>query len=241
MTKDHILAEISRTAAENGGAPLGMQRFARATGIRKADWLGKYWLRWGDALSEAGFEPNEFASAVPAGQLLSKLAALTRELGHFPIDAELKKHARSDPDFPSHSTFSRSLGRKKQQVEALRAYCVEHGLEDVAALCEPVVEATKSLDCDLEAGSKPEFGTVYLMKSGRFYKIGRTNALGRRERELAIQLPEKATVVHSIKTDDPVGIEAYWHRRFQDRHKNGEWFELTAEDISAFTRRKGFM
>jgi hypothetical protein len=25
---------------------------------------------------------------------------------------------------------------------------------------------------------------------GRFYKIGRTNALGRRQRELAIQLPE---------------------------------------------------
>ena len=47
------------------------------------------------------------------------------------------------------------------------------------------------------------------MKSGRYYKVGRSNAVGRRERELAIQLPEKANVVHSIKTDDPAGIESY--------------------------------
>ncbi len=75
-------------------------------------------------------------------------------------------------------------------------------------------------------------------ESGRFFKIGRSNAVGRREYELAIQLPEKVTRVHSMKTDDPVGIEDYWHRRFADRRKNGEWFELTAQDVAAFKRRK---
>lgn len=82
------------------------------------------------------------------------------------------------------------------------------------------------------------FGYVYLLKSGRFYKIGKTNAVGRREYELAIQLPEKTTTVHAIQTDDPTGIEAYWHKRFADRRKNGEWFELSAAEVRAFTRRK---
>lgn len=81
-------------------------------------------------------------------------------------------------------------------------------------------------------------GFVYLLKAGRFHKIGRTNAVGRQERELAIQLPERAKVVHSIKTDDPTGIEEYWHKRFNNRRKNGEWFELTLSDVAAFKRRK---
>ena len=81
-------------------------------------------------------------------------------------------------------------------------------------------------------------GFVYLLKSGRFYKIGRSNASGRREYELGIQLPEKATIVHRISTDDPVGIENYWHRRFDSLRKNGEWFALSIAEVRVFKRRK---
>lgn len=81
-------------------------------------------------------------------------------------------------------------------------------------------------------------GYVYLLKHGnrREYKIGRTWNAVRREGEVRIELPEKLESIHYIKTDDPVGVENYWHRRFADKRKEGEWFALTAADVRAFKR-----
>ena len=239
MSKSHILDEIRRTSQENGGVPLGGDRFRSETGIRKSDWYGKYWLRWGDAVREAGFSPNAFQVGLPEEQLLERLVALIRELGHYPREAELRMKRRSDSSFPHYSVLAGRFGRRRQLAAKLVEYCLAHdGYKDVVAICEPlVVQSTEASDAKLPHDSD-QVGSVYLLKSGRYYKIGRTNAVGRREYELSIQLPEKATLIHSIKTDDPAGIETYWHRRFQDRRKQGEWFALTLQDVSAFRRRK---
>lgn len=76
------------------------------------------------------------------------------------------------------------------------------------------------------------------MKSGHHYKIGRSNAPGRRAYELAIQLPERLEMVHVIRTDDTIGIERYWHQRYEAKRLNGEWFALSKGDVAAFKRRK---
>ena len=88
---------------------------------------------------------------------------------------------------------------------------------------------------------QPVPGYVYLFRSGKFHKIGRSNHHGRRAYEIALQLPEKLEVVHTIETDDAVGIERYWHQRFEGRRRNGEWFQLTKADVAAFKRRRAFM
>ena len=235
--KQHILDEIRRTANENGGVPLGRQRFESETGIKPYDWQ-KYWPRFGEAQTEAGFEPNELQQAYTEVHLIELFVSLLRELGKFPTYAELRIKKRNDPSFPSHGAFEK-LGSKRKKAEKILAYCGNKaGYKDIAAICDGVIEESTTQETTPDARSELELGYVYLLRSGRYYKIGKTNAAGRRERELAIQLPEKASTVHSIKTDDPSGIEAYWHKRFASKRKGGEWFDLSAEDVRSFKRRK---
>lgn len=239
MDKRHILREIKRVADANGGTPPGQRMFRNETGIAERDWRGRYWARWGDALKEAGFEPNVSIERYDRDDLIEALIQVIRRYGRFPTWAELGMERRANPSFPSIKGLSKWLGSHAERVQAVAAYCDEHpGHEDVQAACQLALE---HLVPQKVTDAEGRDGTVYLIKSGRHYKIGRAFAMGRRGREIQLQLPERAVTVHVIKTDDPIGIEAYWHRRFEDRRKNGEWFELTPADVRAFQRRKTFM
>jgi Meiotically up-regulated gene 113 len=238
VDKAHILREIKRTAAANRGEPLGWRRFFSETGIKQSDWCGVYWARWGDAVREAGFSPNQLNKAYDKAELLEKYAKFALELGRLPAPADLRLKARNDSAFPDASTFIR-LGTKAELVGQLANHCRGRDeYADVIRWCEQYVPRSRDVPDQSETAPEIEIGFVYLIKSGRFYKIGRSNAAGRRQYELSIQLPERATTVHVIRTDDPAGIEAYWHKRFEGKRKNGEWFELDAADVAAFKRRK---
>ena len=243
MDKADILDAIQRCAAENGGRPLGRERFEVATGIRESDWSGRFWLRWNDALVEAGFAPNTLNQPHDEEHLLRQLALLVRELGHVPVYAELQMRRRADASFPSPKTFDR-FGNKQARIARLVRYGTEHAeFADVAGICAPLLTTAAE---EAHAGNgvpSNQDGYVYLIKHGtrREYKVGATNDLSRRSREIGLELPEKHIVVHSVRTDDPFGIEAYWKNRFRERHMNGEWYALTAADVKAFKRRRQFM
>lgn len=236
MTKQHILNEIKRTAV--GKRSLGRDRFFQETGIKSADWEGKYWIRWSDAVREAGLAANEMSAAYDDAYLLDKLVALVRELRHFPVKAEFRLKARSDPSFPNQKTFSR-FGSKTQIAACVADYCrARTGYDDVIAACD-AIQPARAKEQKLElSGNSETFGFVYLFKSGRHFKLGRSNSVGRREYELKLQLPERPVKVHEIRTDDPLGIETYWHNRFASKRRGGEWFDLTIADVRAFKRRK---
>ncbi len=238
VSREHILSEIRRTAEENNGVALGRGRFATETGIREADWSGRYWARWSDAVEEAGLRPNDFQGRADDVEAVRLLALETRRLGHFPTMAELTLRRQTDRRLPSKGVYER-IGRRAVLVQRVADYCRENDdLADVLEIVLPLTEQEPETADNDHPSDTTEFGSVYLLKSGRHYKLGRSNAFGRREREIALQLPERATTVHVIATDDPVGIEDYWHKRFADRRRNGEWFELSRTDVQAFKRRK---
>ena len=189
MTKEHILSEIARTAKSNGGTPFGANRFFTETGIREADWRGKYWVRWGDAVREAGLTPNEWIEGYSDSFVIDNYIKLARELGHLPVISELEMKRRSDTRFPSNSVFRR-IGSKQKLLSKVVKYCEEHtGFDDILLLCETVNPPDSVRDDDDATVSKE--GYVYLLQHGsrREYKIGKTLNPLRREGEIGIQLP----------------------------------------------------
>ena len=110
MDKSEILEAIKRFAEENGKVP-GRAAFESQTGIRNADWYPNFWLRWGDAVMEAGYAVNKFQTATSDEVLIQSYIALARELKHLPISGELRRKAKEDKSFPSHTVFSRLGGK----------------------------------------------------------------------------------------------------------------------------------
>lgn len=234
-TKQDILNAIQKTAKENGGKPLGAARFEQETGIKSYDW-NKYWARFGDAQVEAGFSANTLTPAYTDEFLIGKIIGLIRKLNKFPTTREFRLEEGNDPEFPSQGAFRR-FGKQDEIATKVIAHCkTKEGYKDVIELCQSVIGNSNENENADDTDTKQFIGAVYLFKHGKYYKIGKTNNTVRRGNELKIQLPENLDLIHEIKTDDPSGIEAYWHRRFEAKRMNGEWFDLNSTDIKAFKR-----
>ncbi|HEX5472315.1 MAG TPA: hypothetical protein VFW73_10530 [Lacipirellulaceae bacterium] len=192
VTKAEILDEIRRTASENGGRPLGIARFQSETGIRRSEILGVHWARRGDALCEAGFSPNELQSAYSTEELIRFYVNLARELGHLPVKDEVKMKHRTNLGFPGWDPSTR-LGTRADRFRAVAEFCRENpGYEHVLRRCqEKAVDSRGTKRKSRVRLRENSIGCVYLAKSGRYYKIGKSNAVDRRQDELGLQLPEK--------------------------------------------------
>ncbi len=238
-SKAHILREIRRLARANGGIPVGQDRFAALTGISKSQWRGRYWARWSEAVTEAGFAPREWnKKGFSDERLLQILAEAVREFRRIPSAAELDMRRQRVPDQPPSDIFARRLGLRSDIHDKLVKFAHAHpDFADVAALMANATPPAKRMQTHTPRSQRVTTGVVYLVRMGEFHKIGKSNDAGRRLYELGLRLPERHEVLHTIETDDPSGIEAYWHRRFASQRANGEWFRLSQGDVDAFARR----
>jgi hypothetical protein len=80
----------------------------------------------GDAVREAGLEPNTLNKRFDDDELLETYVELVASLGHVPTNAELRLQRERDPAFPNAKVFQR-LGSKAALVDRASAYCAERG------------------------------------------------------------------------------------------------------------------
>ncbi len=219
---------------ERGGNPVGVGVFTRETGIKKYYWQGGYWRSWSAFQADAGHVPNSPTQRIADETLLQRFAELALERNEIPTEPDLILKKKEDPSFPDKSVFRR-WGDRNTLLAKVAEYC--EGKEQFVSVLD-LLKQDVSSTLDNRLDSFRIKGFVYLLRSGKHYKLGRTNAVGRRLRELAIQLPQKPDTVHVIETDDPDGIEQYWHRRFAEKRHGGEWFALSADDVRAFKKRR---
>lgn len=232
--RERILSEIRRVAQATGKVP-GSRLFETETGILSREWQGKIWARWGEAVAEAGLQPNELKGRIDTSSLLNQLADCCNKIGCWPSNNDLRLYAYNNSGFPSDKTFRMHFPKRAMLIEALREWVLRPENRSYAEIAKmlPAPQPTST-----EQLAQQNYGHVYLLRAGDYYKIGQSADLEKRVKSINVALPDKATLEHAISTDDPPGIEAYWHRRFADRRMNGEWFKLSKTDILAFKKRK---
>ncbi|MCP3659156.1 MAG: GIY-YIG nuclease family protein [Bacteroidetes bacterium] len=237
MKKEHILNEIRRTADKETNQALGQARLEKETGIQKKDWYGIHWATYGEAVKEAKCNPNKYNKAFDEEWVVEQLIYLIDKKNKFPTSGELRLERRNNKDFPSHSVFE----TKPKMVKKVVEYCEKNNMfPNVLEICRPICkpDETNNLNEIDDDTDENDWGFVYLIKHDKDYKIGRTKDVGKRKYDLGLILPKDIEEIHEIRTDDPAGIEKYWHNKFKDKRGKGEWFNLTSQDIKTFKKRK---
>jgi hypothetical protein len=123
VDKAAVVLAIQRLAEQNGGVPIGKERFIAETGFKQSLWEGRFWVTWGDAVREAGYEPNAMQGRRQTDDdLLRHLAELARTLGRFPTIPHMRVERRTNSDFPNERVITRRLGGRSDQIGLLHEF-----------------------------------------------------------------------------------------------------------------------
>lgn len=74
-------------------------------------------------------------------------------------------------------------------------------------------------------------GSVYFIESEFGWKIGKAKVIQKRKRDFDVKMPFVYAVRCHIKTHKKSQLERYFHNYFKDKLINGEWFNITLNDI----------
>lgn len=250
FTKEEIIKELQKCAKENGGKTPGEHNFYEYAEIGIYDLHKLGWANWRELVLDAGLIPNKFdKTKYNHEQLCELFIEAIHEKGRWPTRGELEVKHHKDSNFPDAGTFYKKLGlvltgdlatNLLEYVKDKRKY------KDIVSICSSFLESLNRNTTTEDSQLHDHIGYVYLLKSNlgsaAAYKIGKTSDPERRVLELN-QPSNEQILIWKIKTDDPTGIERYWHDRFQlkrlyPHRTKDEWFKLKPSDVKAFKRWK---
>lgn len=84
---------------------------------------------------------------------------------------------------------------------------------------------------------KHGYSYVYLIRCGRFYKIGRAFDLVNRLNSLQCGNPYELDLIYAVHVVDAKELEQGLHKVYQDRNHIREWFILTQEEANYLSRK----
>jgi hypothetical protein len=123
--------------------------------------------------------------------------------------------------------------------KALAEYARRHGMTKANAAAQILNEYIYGHDRTPGKPAAPLLpdvasGQVYIIKAGRYFKIGKAKNAKARIRVLRLPFKHKAVAVFDVL--DRHVAEKYLHRKFASQRVNGEWFRLSADDITGISR-----
>ncbi len=232
LTKEFI-ADAYRRRCQTEGRVLGERAFMRKTGLPVWHWR-HYWPSWAEFQADMGFAPNSRKERIPKELLLRRCAELALELDKLPTKKDMDRCRERDPSFPDYGTHLR-LGRAPQRLQMLEAFC--RSKSEFARVLELISEE-RARHMGRERDTEGFEGIVYLARAGDCHQIIHECATGKRLRRIAALVSYAPGTLHVIDTDDPIGVEQYWRKRFRSRRAGRKGYHLTFADIRAFQRRK---
>ncbi|WP_419906912.1 GIY-YIG nuclease family protein [Hoeflea sp.] len=140
------------------------------------------------------------------------------------------------PNFPARQTITKRLGTEHERATAVLHWAERRCFEGRTV----EIFRGRSKTRERRQLTPSMTGWIYLMKQGRYHKLGKTNDPVRPSKELGIQAAEETTQVHVIKTDDHDGIETYWKNRWKKLRHRGEFYKLPHREVVSFRRMKHF-
>lgn len=230
-TAEKIIVQLKAAVDRNGGQPPSLRSFFQAAGLNQRDLVRAGWPTYGALLKSQGFEPAKMKRGYTNEEVFRPLAELAVRLGHFPTQNEREVERHRNPVFPSSEAYIRR-GRGAMLEHALRAWC------DGTNSFPDLVPKLKQGAATAQVSGPIVKGYVYMLRdgnSGKRVKVGKESVEGARQAAAATWL-ENPKAIHRIATDDPEGVERYWHERFkkEGKHVVRELFDLLPSDIAAF-------